>query len=323
MGIADLIDGVSGYSRGLGQGEKLRRFTEKHGKSLVTVEYSWQLSLYQTLETPQGSFDPFWRLPWYRRVGASLAAIPITSMAWSRSSGFNRYDARYPGGDFTQLDNYKCMFEYDGALKPSAVAYAVAAGLLDGFHGAGELKLHDGLDSFLLEETSTPGAERFALAFWAKGGQLGHTRIRLPESVRGMDVMGNPIRQAPKSMLLCGDVTYLIGPKSQLPATQDLVAKLEIKPVIRSEGKVELDDASGQYLCRVTVTNVLDDEAVKVKVGVNGQRNFWEYPKELPVLNPGQESSAVFGMNVYRWEKANPEVPPHFVFVEALGSSAY
>lgn len=322
MGLAGLVDGVSGYSRSPGQGGKLRRFTTKHNKSLMTVEYSWQLSIYQTIETPQGSYDPFWRLPWYRGVGTNLAALPLRSMAWSGSSGFNRYDARYPGGDFVQLDNFKCMFEYDGALKPSAVAFAVASYLLDGFRGVGELKLNKRFETFLFEETAAAPEARFALAFWTREGLL-HAPLALPDGVRAYDIMGNPLREPPKAVLLSRDVNYLIGPKAQLEPTKKLVAELAPKPIVHTEGATELDEATGQYVYRAKVRNLLADEPMRVRIGARAQRNFWEGRRDLGVIAPGGEAETRFGLNAYRGETSKPKHRGHYLFIEALGRAVH
>ena len=321
MGLAPLIDGISGYSRNPGQGAKLQRFVTKYGKSLMTVEYSWQLSIYQTIETPQGSYDPFWRLPYYRNVGAGLAALPLRSMAWSGSTGFNRYDARYPGADFVQLDNFKSMFEYDGALKPSAVAFAVAAQLLDGFRGVGQLKLNDQFESFLFDNKPAGGEERFVLAFWSKAGLL-CAPLDVPEGVKACDIMGNPQRQPPKEIMFMHDVNYLVGPKAHLEAAKALVTGIKGKPVVHSEATTELDEESGQYFYRVKVTNLIETEPMKVTVGIRGQRNFWELPKDLGELAPGATAETTFGLNAYEWETDEPGRPGHYLFIEALGTSS-
>lgn len=320
MGIAPLVDGLSAYSRDPGQGAKLRNFATKHGKSLMNVEYSWQLSMYQTVETPQGSYDPFWRLAWYRGVGTGLAALPLRAMAWSGATGFNRYDARYPGGDFIQLDNFKCMFEYDGALKPSAVAYAVAAGLLDGFRGVGELKLNKHFEAHLFEEAAGDDAGRFAITFWTRNRLL-HAPISLPDGVQGYDIMGNSLRKPPRAVLLSRDVNYLLGPKQQLEATKEMVSALEAKPIVHSEGRVELDEPSGQYVYRVTVRNLIADEPMKVRIGARSQRKFWEGAKDLGEIVPGGEAEAIFGLNAYRGETDKPRHGGHYLFIEALGTA--
>ena len=320
LGLADYVDGLSGYSRDPAQGEKLRRFATKHGKSLMTAEYNWQVSAYQTIETPQGGLEPFWRLPTYRQVGAQLAALPLRSMAWAGSTGFNRYDARYPGGDFQQLDNYKCMFEYDGALKPSAVAFAVAAQLLDGFRGVGELKLNDAFETFLFERAGPPPAARFALTFWLRQG-LRHAPLPLPAGVVAYDIMGNPLRAPPQPVLFSADVIYLIGPLDQLDATKKLLAELAPGPVVKSTATVLTDDATGQYLYRVTVKNLLATEPMKVRVGARAQRNFWEGVRDLGEIGPGAEAQTTFGLNAYQAETDTPRHDGHYLYLEALGTA--
>jgi len=319
MGLAPLIDGISGYSRNPGQGAKLRKFAKKHDKSLMNLEYSWQLSIYQTIETPQGSYDPFWRLAWYRGVGTGLAALPLRAMAWSGSTGFNRYDARYPGGDFIQLDNFKSMSEYDGALKPSAVAYAVAAGLLDGFRGVSGLNLNKDFEAYLFEEVAG-GDGRFAITFWTRGRLL-HAPVKLPDEVEAYDIMGNPLRKPPQAVLLSRDVNYLLGPKRQLEAAKEMVSALAGKPIVRSEGSVELEEGSGQYVYRVKVRNLIADEPMKVRIGARALRNFWEETKDLGEIAPGGEVGASFGLNAYREETDKPRHGGHYLFIEALGTA--
>jgi hypothetical protein len=317
LGVAQYVDGVSGYARNPQQGKKLSGFASRNGTLNWTVEYSWQVSMLQTLETPEGWQNHSSRSPVsYRGNGARLAQLPVSYMTRARASGFNRYDARYPGGDFTQLDNYKSMFEYDGSLKPSAVAYAVAARLLDGFQGVEELTLHPQFDTFLLADDS-----RFILAFWTKEKTAVRALLTPPEGVTGYDIMGRRLRVTPAPALLGTDIAYLIGPMSQLPAARSMLASLAVSPVLTVAGETVLDETSNQYLYRARLSNTLADEPVQVTLELHGPvRNQWGRRRDLTVA-PGQTATVSFGLNAYGSERLPRRAGRYELVLRAYGSS--
>jgi len=249
-GAFSYFDGIYDYSRKPSQGAKLKKFGEKYKKPVMNVEYSWMVSRYSTIEVPKSwrrkvpekkeereKYKEYIRLVWTENT-ENLTTIPLRAMGWAGGIGFNRYDARYPGGDFYQLDNYKCMFEYDGTLKPSAVAYAITSYLLDGFKGVCELKIHPQLECFLLENK-----EKFAIVFWTKDKQPYKVRISLPyDDIKFYNIMGNPLNKKGE-VCISGGVNYIIGHKKFLDSVKEIIKNLKLSPLVELEilDKNEMD----------------------------------------------------------------------------------
>lgn len=298
-GAFDFFDGISDYARTKEQGQRLKDFSRKYNKPVLNVEYRWQVSMYRTIETPD--YIETREVPWYQEVTETILQEPVYALAWSGGHGFNLYDARYPGGDFRQLDKYKCGFEYDGALKPNMVAYAIMSQLLDGFHGVDELQLHPDLKSFLLKDE-----KQFALVLWTKDNQVLETRIPLPEKVKLLDIMGNPCPDK-ESVLLTNSLSYLIGPQDQLEKTSQIISSLKMKPAIVLKTSV-VTGPNRQYFLRVNLTNNSQEKTISGKLMVTGisLREFWKKPiVSFPALSPGKSMSFDFGLNSYL-----PDLPP-------------
>jgi len=301
-GAVDCFEGVSDYARNRPQGERLKKFRDEHRKFIISVEYGQHMSMYRTIEAPNNPRER--RTPvHYTANTESVVAGALRAMCWSGAVGFNRYDARFPGGDFTKLDRHKCMFEYDGALKPPTVAYAVAAQLLDGFRGVEELALNPGLETFHLEDDA-----RFVLVFWTTGGRAVEAALALPEGVKAWDIMGNPLPRPPEPCLVHAAVNYLIGPKSALQATQDLLKSLDLREAVTLEAETRLDKDVGQYVLEARVTNNrrtpvsgLADVDPRQKERV--LREFWAAPVALGPIAPGASAVARLGLNAYRGDK--------------------
>ena len=316
LGCLDAADAIHDYDRDAGKGALLQAKARQHDLALHTVEYGGQRSIYQTIETTRPNWDTDFLMGLYRNNTASLAMKPVQRMAWARAATFSRNGAAYPGGEFLQFSGYKSMFEYDGALKPCGVAYAITASLLDGFRGAGQLNLNKSLEAYLM---SADG--RFCIAFRSKvGGKA--ARFDLPASLRCVDIMGNPVRAAPRRQWLGPEVCYLIGTDEALDEAKALLAGLGLADVYAVSARNELDEKSGQYLRNVTIRNLLTDESIEAWAGCRSAFISWERPRPLGRIKPGESASARFGLNAFRGEKRIPR-GGEYVYVHALGGSRY
>ncbi|OPZ92738.1 MAG: hypothetical protein BWY73_00661 [candidate division TA06 bacterium ADurb.Bin417] len=304
-GAVPYFDAISDYARDPEQGHRLRDFARKHGKTVFNVEYGGHASGYRSIETPEDTNDR--RIPVYQANAQSVVAGALRAMGWSASEGFRRYDARFPGGDFTQLDRWMSLFEYDGGLKPAAVAYAAAGRLLDGFRGVGALKLHNRLETFLYEKE-----DRFLLAFWTRDGDLFQTRFILPPEVRGFEFMGNPL-EAGVPLTLSGSPNYLTGPNSRREETLNLLRNLLVREVISLEAETRLDEVSGEYRLRVTIANLDPGRPIQNGIltlsgsgSVYGEatlmKEFWDRVLTLPEVKPGGRVTLQPALNAYRDE---------------------
>ncbi|HOJ38988.1 MAG TPA: hypothetical protein PK644_00790, partial [bacterium] len=302
-GAVPYFDAISDYARTPEQGQRLKEFARRHGKPVINVEYRWQVSMYRMIETPD--YLETREVPWYREVVESILQEPIYAMCWSGGQGFNLYDARYPGGDFRQLDRYKCGFEYDGTLKPNMVGYAIMSQLLDGFRGVEELQLHPEVKTFLLEDR-----ERFALVLWTKDRKVLETEWRLPEKVQALDIMGNPCPVWPQPVLLSNALTYLLGPKSSLEKTRQLLSGLKTQEAVRLTTAI-VSGKDGQYLFRVNLTNNCRQRSISGQLQLTDipLRDFWQRPiVSFSSLAPGKSFTFDFGLNAYQPES----VPEQF-----------
>ncbi|HNQ36170.1 MAG TPA: hypothetical protein PKN80_08935, partial [bacterium] len=304
-GAVPFFDAISDYARDPEQGQRLRDFARKHGKTVVNVEYGGHSSGYRSIETPEDTNDR--RIPVYQSNAQSVLTGALRAMGWSAAEGFRRYDARFPGGDFTQLDRYMSFFEYDGSLKPAAVAYATAGRLLDGFRGAGALELHNRLEAFLFEKEG-----RFLLAFWARENDLFQTQFLLPPEVSGFDLMGNPL-EAGRPLAVSGSPNYLAGPDSRREETLNLLRNLLVRELVSLEAETRLDEASGGYRLRVTIANLDPGRPIQNGVltlsgsgSVYGSatllRESWDRVRLLPEVKPGGRLTIELDLNAYRDE---------------------
>ena len=293
------FDGISDYARVATHGEMLRAFARKHGKSLINVEYGPHASLYRTIEAPDNPRDR--RTPdYYLRNTEGVVEGAVRAMAWSGSRGFGRYDARFPGGDFTKLDRHKCMFEYDGALKPAGVAYALMAQILDGFHGVEELKLRPDMETHLFES-----ADRFVLAFWTRDGAVVDAAIAPPAGVKALDIMGNPL---PAAATLSASLLWLAGPKAQSAATQAWLKDLAVAPTVEITTQTVLDAKSNQYTLLVRIANRSRRPlpAGTCQLSQHAVRDFWAGGLPVPEIAAGRTADLRIGLNAYAGDKPHP-----------------
>jgi len=315
------FDGISDYARTREQGERLRQFAARHDKFVLTVEYGPHRSLYRTIEEPDNPRDRRSPLA-YMKNTEQLASLAAAAMCWSGAGGFNRYDARFPGGDFAKLDRFKSMFEYDGALKPPAVAYAVMSQLLDGYRGVEEMTIGDDprFQVFRLADE-----RRFALACRMQGcpagergsippcetddGYVREAEMRLPVGVEVRDILGNPIRVDAQPVRFSTAITYVTGLNPLLEPTLAALEKLQTKPLVRIEPQTVIDPNTGQFLLEVRLTN-LSDESLSGVAELEPallQRRFWSGPTDLAMSKPGESAIVRFGLNAYRGEAQHPK----------------
>jgi len=302
-GAVGSFDGISDYARTPEQGRLLREFAARHGKFVRNVEYGWHASRYQWIETPDNPGNR--RKPWWPGNTESVVAGALAAMCWAGGEGFGRYDARYPGGDFTQIDKFKSLFEYDGALKPPAVAYAIAAQLVDGLRGVDAPDLHPRLETFLLADDA-----RWVLALRAREGALFEARLPLLPGVRALDLMGNPL-PADRPALISSALVYLAGPREALDAARAALRALETSDFALIEAKSALDERTGHYTLRVTVTNPRKTPLAAGSVlavadpggGFGTVTLLRDVPAPqftLPELKPDGRFDAEFALNRYR-----------------------
>lgn len=293
------FDGISDYARVPTRGSMLRDFARKHGKFLINVEYGPHASMYRTIEAPDNPRDR--RTPdYYLRNTEGVVEGAVRAMSWSGSQGFGRYDARFPGGDFTKLDRHKCMFEYDGALKPAGVAYALMAQILDGFHGVEELKLRPDVETHLFES-----ADRFVLAFWTRDGVVMDAGIAPPAGVKALDIMGNPL---PAAATLSGSLAWLTGPKAQSAAAQAWLKDLAVTPTVEIATQTVLDPKSSQYMLLVRIANRSRHPLPPgtCQLSQHAMRDFWTGGLPVPDIAPGRTADLRIGLNAYAGDKPHP-----------------
>ena len=184
------------------------------------------------------------------------------------------------------------------------------------------MKVRDDLETYFFERIGEESPSEFAIAFWSGNG-LKRAEIEWPEGLRVYDIMGNPLPRRPAAFLLSADVNYVIGSGEKLEAASQAIREMTTDKAIAAEGATDLDSKTGQYVYRVTVTNLLPQEPVKVQVGACSQRNFWEGMKALGTLAPGEKAEAEFGLNAYQRETDEPRPPGHFLYLEALGAASH
>ncbi len=293
------FDGISDYARVPAHGEMLRDFARQHGKFLINVEYGPHASMYRTIEAPDNPRDR--RTPdYYLRNTEGVVQSAVRAMSWSGSQGFSRYDARFPGGDFTKLDRHKCLFEYDGALKPAGVAYALMAQILDGLQGVQELKLRPELETHLFEN-----AERFALAMWMRDGAVAEAAISPPAGVKAVDIMGNPL---PAAAMLSGSTLWITGSRAQSGAAQAWLKDLALSSVVEVTTQTEIDAKTKQYVLLVRLENRSRHALLPgmCQLSPHAVRDFWIGGLPVPGIAPGRSAELRIGLNAYAGDKPNP-----------------
>lgn len=286
------FDGISDYARNPEQAGRLRTFATKHNKFVFTVEYEWNATLYHTLQTAQTDWDR--TAPWYQQPTQVSLIRALSSMSWAHAIKFQRYDARYPGGDMTQLDLYKSLFELDGSLKPAGVAYAIAAGILDGFHGSGELSLNPAFRSLLFEKAD----ERFTIVLSTPAEQVAQAKFELPKDVTLQNLMGQ--RVDPQDVMLSNAALYVVGPHSQLQAAQEMLRGLKLTSAVKVDAQTVVDETSGQHVLMLTLTNQRSHPiTATIAMQPDVVRDFWNAVRTTPVIKPGQTIQMRIGLNVY------------------------
>jgi hypothetical protein len=156
---------------------------------------------------------------WLRAEPYDRAAEQSTQLAvLALAGGAKRYFQYWSVYEDTLLPRLSAMsiFEYDGSLRPMAVAYAVAASLLDGTSGQGWIELSGrGLANILADD------QRTIAVLWRVAGRRSQKLI-LPldaASLEIRDLMGN--RLAPQlhgsgiELSLTAEPVYLIVPAAQ------------------------------------------------------------------------------------------------------------
>jgi hypothetical protein len=124
------------------------------------------------------------------------------------------------------------LFEYDASLRPMAVAYAVAASLLDGCRGRGWLELPGPVLVSLLEDD-----RRSIAVAWRRGGSRPR-RLAVsldPASVEARDIMGNRVGLKPRDAGFVVDLgpepLYLIAAADRAKLLIEALKKAElVKP---------------------------------------------------------------------------------------------
>jgi len=120
------------------------------------------------------------------------------------------------------------IFEYDTSLRPMAVAYAVAASLLDGTRGRGWIEIPGPVLANLLEDD-----QRLIAVLWRRGGRRGR-RIAVgfnPVKLDARNMMGNPMnlnsRGSGFDVVLSAEPLYLIVPAAEGDALVAALRKAE------------------------------------------------------------------------------------------------
>jgi len=304
LGAVPHFDGISDYARNEAQGRKLKDFAATHGKFVLGVEYNWYPSMYRHLEAPRSAWNRVW--PDWQEATEMWVAKAIRAMCWSGAVDHSWYDARYPGGDMTNLDLNKCLFEYDGTLKPGGTAWAVVAGLFDGFRGVGELKLHPRIETFLLED----GA-RFAVMCVARDKAIFDTDLALPRGVKAIDFMGNALDTRGREVTLSNAPVYLVGPKAQLPGARKALAAAKLRSPLDVRGRTVLDRKAGRYVLELTLTNRRRRRSRPGMIGLDKwlAADFWSVAT-LPAIAAGGTITVRIPLNVLAGQKtAERKVP--------------
>jgi len=309
-GAVRFFDGISDYARSKAQGRKLKDFGRKHNKFILNVEYSWYPSMYRNLPATRTLWNR--TAPNYQEVSEWWIAATLRAMCWSGAVGFGRYDARYPGGDMTQLDLYKSMFEYDGTLKPAGTAYAILAILLDGFHGVAELDLNPRIETFLLADDT-----RFAIMCLDRDKKLIDVDWTLPDGVKALDFMGNAM-PGDAAATLSNAPVYLMGPKAKLEATREAVARAQPRPAVEITARMVLDEDSGQYVLQVRVTNLRRSGNADglFEMPATALRAFWRPSRHFSNLEPGKSVEWKIGLNAYAHEPAAPRTVTGYLYYD-------
>jgi hypothetical protein len=290
----DCFDAISDYARDRDQANRLQAFSKEAGnKPISNVEYNWYPSMHRYLLS--------WNvraLPHYRIQSERVIVAAFRAMAWSGGAGFDMYDARFPGGDMTQLDAYKCLFEYDGALKPAGVGLAVLSRLTDGMQGAGQLEGLTGIDAYLMT-----GQKTFTILCLCPGGLATDVAVRLPDKVKALDFMDN-VLNTDQPQLLSSTPVYLTGPLSALDAVKAALKDARTEPVLALDSACFADDRTGQYQLKLTVKNLRKKGTIG-PVRIAGVSLASADGRAIPELGevPAEGSGSVtIPLNAYQWE---------------------
>ena len=153
---------------------------------------------------------------WLRPVPYDVAAEQCVKLfVLALAGGAERYFQYWCVYEESLLPRLSAMtvFEYDAALRPMAVAYAVAGSLLHGTRGRGWLELPGPVLANLLEDD-----ERLVAVVWRRGGRRAR-RITVPlapSAVDARDLMGNPVDLEPRGagfeLAVGGEPVYLVVP---------------------------------------------------------------------------------------------------------------
>ena len=152
---------------------------------------------------------------WLRPLDCGTAAEHCVKLfVLALAGGAERYFQYWCVYEDSLLPRLSAMtiFEYDTALRPMAVAYAVAASLLDGTRGRGWTEMPGSVLANLLEDD-----RRLVAVLWRAGGRRARTlAIPIdPAHVEIRSVMGNVLEPQPHGtglkLAISGEPIYLVA----------------------------------------------------------------------------------------------------------------
>ena len=153
---------------------------------------------------------------WLRPLPYDVAAEHCVKLfVLALAGGAERYVQYWCVYEDTLLPRLSAMtiFEYDTALRPMAVAYAVAASLLDGTRGQGWIEMPGPVLASLLADE-----QRTIAVLWRRGGRRAR-RLAVPLDpavLEARSLMGDPIALKPHpggfELAVAGAPLYLIAP---------------------------------------------------------------------------------------------------------------
>lgn len=162
---------------------------------------------------------------WLRPVPCDRAAEDALKLfVLALAGGAERYFQYWCVSEESLLPRLGAMtiFEYDAALRPMAVAYAVAGSLLDGMRGQGWLDLPGPARASLLKDD-----HRFVAVLWRTTGRR-PCQLALPyrdAKLVARNLMGNPVELKPRDtgceLPIGSEPLYLIVPGEQARSLLD------------------------------------------------------------------------------------------------------
>jgi hypothetical protein len=196
--------------------EQVRRWAS-HGRSRALPIWNTETGVTSRTfyrHVPDRHVDDY--TAWLRPLPYDVAAEQSVKLfVLALAGGAERYFQYWCVYEESLLPRLSAMsvFEYDNALRPMAVAYAVAGSLLDGTRGRGWLELPGPVLASLLEDR-----RRLVAVLWRRGGRRPR-RIEVPlaaSAVEARDLMGNALELKPRGpgfeLAVGGEPVYLVVP---------------------------------------------------------------------------------------------------------------